>query len=192
MLRKLVIVGCGKTKRNCECPAKDLYTGQLFRLARSYAELHGDAWLIASANYGLLEPSRVIPPYERTLEGLSPDDIRQFGFWCQADLARFFKEMCVRELHGRWQDPPAVVFLAGKRYIDAICKWTFLKAYPELVETPLEGMGIGKRLAWLKRQVEAGRQGRGSVQPANPDRQHRAENPAARSNQRRTGATDCY
>jgi hypothetical protein len=178
---KLIIVGCGKEKRQHECAAKDLYTGQLFRFSRTYAETFGDGWLIASAKYGLVPPSRLIEPYDRTIDQLKPDELRQFQGWCQVDLSRYFHDVLRVPLTlGRWHWMPEIVFLAGERYINAICDGTFLANYPDKISKPLEGMGIGDRLRWLKQQVvAAGRQGRGSVQPANPNRQPRTQAPKA-------------
>lgn len=67
---RIALIGCGKLKAPSACAAKDLYTGPLFRTARTYAEKNCDGWLILSAKYGLLEPDRIIEPYELKLTDL--------------------------------------------------------------------------------------------------------------------------
>jgi hypothetical protein len=52
---KVVLVACGKSKRPEACPARELYTGTLFRKARAWAERHGDAWAILSARHGWIK-----------------------------------------------------------------------------------------------------------------------------------------
>jgi len=70
-LPHLILVGCGARKLAHAAPAKDLYTGPLFRAARAYAEAHADAWYVLSAKYGLVHPDRVIEPYNVYLPKLN-------------------------------------------------------------------------------------------------------------------------
>ena len=141
----LVIVGCGKTKRSSRSQARNLYTGQLFQAARRWAEQHGDRWLIASARHGLVQPDAMLEPYERTLRGLGRDRIRQFGFWCQAGLAEYLKN------HGR---PGQVIILAGQDYVKPLLQFTTLRGVRYDVRVPMEGLGIGHRMQWLKQRTD--------------------------------------
>ena len=152
-MKHLVIVGCGKTKRPVVSEARDLYTGQLFQYARRYAERFGDCWRIVSARYGLLHPRAQIEPYDDSLTGKRQQLLRAWGAGVQADLIAAFHAMDIKAKHGQWLDPPAVVLLAGKDYIEPMLRWTFLASGRVHIETPLDGMGIGQRIAWLKRQV---------------------------------------
>lgn len=67
MPNRLAIVGCGRSKLPFATPARDLYTGNLFRAARAHVEAEGVRWLILSAYHGLLNPSEVIEPYDWTM-----------------------------------------------------------------------------------------------------------------------------
>lgn len=149
-MKTIVLVGCGKTKLSHAAPAKDLYTGPLFKKARAYAERVGDAWRILSARYCLLNPERVIEPYEATL----PQKKKELHWW----------KLNVRnsiscDLLDWTHDPGGVNFrctptrfiaLAGEPYL---CWWDLednsnMRRFCTL-ERPLEGMGIGQRLQFL-------------------------------------------
>lgn len=58
------LIGCGSAKLLHPAPARDLYTGSLFRAARGHAEATGRPWAIASALHGVLLPDTVIEPYD--------------------------------------------------------------------------------------------------------------------------------
>lgn len=61
------LVACGGRKATTPQPAKDLYTGGLFKAARAWAEQSPDgAWGIISAKYGILMPDDVVAPYDFT------------------------------------------------------------------------------------------------------------------------------
>jgi hypothetical protein len=49
-----VLVSCVKDKLDHPAPAKDLYTSDLFRKARGYAERVGVPWFILSSEHGLV------------------------------------------------------------------------------------------------------------------------------------------
>ena len=61
------IVPCGNAKLDHAAPARDLYTGSQFRyvfpLAEAAAQATGGEVLILSALHGLVEPDRVLEPY---------------------------------------------------------------------------------------------------------------------------------
>ena len=60
----LVILGCVATKRDEPAPARNLYISPLWERRRAYAEASGARWFIFSALYGMVEPDRVIEPYD--------------------------------------------------------------------------------------------------------------------------------
>lgn len=63
----LVVIPCGKRKvwqddpNAGPTPASLAYVGGFFLMNKRYAEVAGDAWLILSAKYGLIQPDFVIP-----------------------------------------------------------------------------------------------------------------------------------
>lgn len=61
-----IVIPCGKDKQAVPAPARNLYVGSSFRLARAAAMSTGLPWFILSAKYGLLHPDTVIAPYEVT------------------------------------------------------------------------------------------------------------------------------
>ena len=72
MSARALVVGCGAAKRSEAAPARDLYTGSLFRAAREHAEGSGLPWRILSAEYGLLTPDKVVEPYDRHMRTRHP------------------------------------------------------------------------------------------------------------------------
>jgi len=139
MTRKIALVSCVSQKRSRPAPAQDLYISDLFRKASAYACLVADQWYILSAKYGLVPPDEIINPYNVTLKQLPAAERRAWASRVVADLRRVLKP------------GDHVVFLAGEAYraglIDAI------RALGCTVEIPMEGLGIGQQLHWLKEHL---------------------------------------
>lgn len=122
----VVVIACGATKTDHPRPAAELYTGALFTAARRAVLADGRAWLILSAEHGLVHPLEVLAPYERVL-GNQPDDL--------ARLAGLI----------RTQNPPAVVEAwTPTRYTTALAQGGV-----QVAGTPLRGLGIGQQIGWL-------------------------------------------
>jgi len=126
---RVALIGCGKRKGSKAVRAKDLYTGPLFALARRYAERRCDAFLILSAKHGVVDPDRVLGPYEQSMGSLTRAERAE---WARLALAR------VTEVARRAE----IVFLAGSDYEGAVDGLS--------VEAPLRGLSIGARMKWLK------------------------------------------
>lgn len=149
----LVLVGCGKQKQARPAPAGELYTGQLFRAAKRYAEQHGDAWAILSAKHGLVLPGQVLEPYDLAMDQLqAASDRNAWAGRVQAGLACFLMErphlMEKRGGFRRLVPGFRMTILAGRRYVEPIAA----RRIGQNISTPLDGLGIGQRLAWLKQQ----------------------------------------
>lgn len=128
---RLALVGCGKAKRSTAAPARELYTGSLFRSAWRYAQATADQVLILSAQHGVLSPDEVLEPYDSTLTTMRRADRDAWASRCALDLRARFAGL-----------PVHVVFLAGEAYRLALpAAWS--------VESPLDGLGLGRRLACL-------------------------------------------
>ena len=108
-LRTICLVACAATKRKYPCQAKDLYVSDLFEKSRMYVEQHGWHWYILSAKHHLLDPDKVIQPYEKTLKTMRTADRKQW--------AREVATQLERVLHGG----DNVVFLAGKSVDHRLC-----------------------------------------------------------------------
>lgn len=146
-MRTLVIVGCGEMKASVACEARDLYLSTLFRLARAYAEVAGDDWLIMSAKHGLVAPDKVLEPYDFTIVGKGKHERMALRHCVQADFAGYV--MSHADIaSGRKVEGLRVVALVGKVYAE-ILKLTGMR---DILEFPLDGLQIGERQAWLKSQ----------------------------------------
>jgi len=85
-----VIIGCGGAKLDHAAPARDLYTGQAFRLnlAAALALVDGDDGRVAilSAKHGIVQLDEIIEPYDVTVgdaEAITPRELRRsLAFRC--------------------------------------------------------------------------------------------------------------
>lgn len=135
------LVGCGKSKLDRPARAAEIYTGSLFRLSYAYAQAQGGPVFILSALHGLLHPDRIVEPYEAQMKRKTPQEREAWGNAVAAGLAAWGVRC-----HG-----DHVVFLAGWRYIQPLIS---APAHVASWSAPLTGMGIGQRLAWLRRELE--------------------------------------
>lgn len=133
---RIALVSCVKSKGMTPAPARDLYTSQLFKGMRRYAESKADAWYILSAKYGVVLPDEVIEPYEQTLNRMTKDERTAWA------------ERVQQSLYGLFPAGVTVVLLAGERYREGIIP--FLEARGVVIEAPMAGLGIGSQLKWLK------------------------------------------
>jgi len=138
-MRTVFLVSCVSKKKPAQLPAKDLYDSPWFKKARAYVESTGSLWFILSAEYGLLEPDRIVAPYEKTLNQMSIRDRRHWSQDVLADLRR------ILTLDDR------VVFLAGMKYREFLDR--NVAALCREVEVPMQGLRIGEQLQWLDAQV---------------------------------------
>lgn len=129
----VVLVSCGKSKLSHPAPARDLYTGSLFRAARRLAVASHLPWAILSAKHGLVEPDCVLEPYDQRL----PSAQRERDAWAQRVWS---------SLRSRYPSPVPVVILAGQDYLRPLLEtW----ARDRLVTAPLGRLALGARLRWL-------------------------------------------
>jgi N6-adenosine-specific RNA methylase IME4 len=148
---RIALIGCGKKKREVPCPARELYTGNLFRAARRDAESRGLPWFVVSAKHAFVDPDRVLEPYEYELK---PEEALNWG----GDVADGLL-VYLRTLPGilgdgsrggtRWiADVPGLVveLHLGERYAAPI-RAAFAKHFPAVrIEEPCAGLEIGERL----------------------------------------------
>lgn len=66
----IVLIGCTKRKLDRPAPARELYVGRLFKASVVYAEARGLPWAVLSAEFGVVQPDDVLPPYDKTLRGI--------------------------------------------------------------------------------------------------------------------------
>lgn len=134
-MSKLALVSCVSQKASNPLPAKDLYTSQWFRSARRYTESLGIDWLILSAKYGVVEPDRVISPYNLTLNRMNREQRAKWAVKVYKELAPYLVTV------------DTVIILAGERYREYLPGW--LRDSGKQIVIPLIGLPIGKQLQRL-------------------------------------------
>lgn len=133
---RFVLIGCSKSKLPAEAPARDLYTGQLFRKAVSWAERHELQWFVVSALHGLLTPDHIIAPYNYTIKDLRQREREQ---WAHRLVTGKLTSYAPKDSHAILLLPePYRRFLEVELFRNKIT-----------YENPLAGLGIGRQLKWL-------------------------------------------
>ena len=135
----VVLISCVKKKLDHAAPAKDLYTSPLFRLSWEYAKTRNpNKIFILSAKYNLLNPEKVVEPYDQTLKSMGSQGRKEWS-------AEVLKEL--RNNTDTKNDK--FVLLAGRPYLKYI--------EDEIVhkEEPLKGLSIGRRISRLKELTKA-------------------------------------
>ena len=142
--RKLFLIACAKTKRNTRSPARDLYRSPLFLKSLAYAEQHADDVLIVSAKHGLVELDDELDPYDLTIGDLD----RSGRAWLSGKIDGAFARWRSRTLP--ILERGSIQVLAGDAYVRALMP----TAVGSLgFRTPLAGLQIGERLAWLNTRL---------------------------------------
>ena len=131
-----VLVSCVSAKATTSCLARDLYRSPWFRLARSFAEQRGKSWFILSARHGLVDPEHRLAPYDLSLDDFSADERRS---WASGVVA---------QLREAAPPPRKIEILAGVRYREFLLEPLAVLGYE--VAVPMQGLGIGQQLQWLK------------------------------------------
>ena len=135
----VVLISCVKKKQNHAAQAKDLYISPLFRLSWEYAQTRNpDKIFILSAKYHLLNPEKVVGPYDQTLKSMDSQGRKEWS-------TEVLKEL------GNNTDTKndKFVLLAGRTYLKYI--------EDEIVhkEEPLKGLSFGRRISRLKELTKA-------------------------------------
>lgn len=134
----IVFLSCVKSKRKESCMAQDMYISDLFSKSFAYAKsLNPRRIYILSAKYGLLELTDKIVPYEKTLVGATKADCKRWAYMVYNQMLK--KGIDFNE---------EAVFLCGENY-----RKYLMQKFPKGV-APLEGLPIGKQLAWYKSKIE--------------------------------------
>lgn len=140
----IYLVACCKEKREGLHAAENLYCSRWFTLARAYVEQqvkqrspHAE-WFVLSAKHGLLRPYDKIENYNVSLLDMERGPYLE---WLRSVMQR----LAVEGLAGS-----RVILLAGKEYRHDLQHW--LLHCGATVEVPMQGLGIGEQLHWLKKQ----------------------------------------
>lgn len=159
MARKIALVSCVSQKQTEPMEAQALYISDWFKKASEYARRKADAWYILSAEHGLVEPTQVIAPYDKTLHGAPRDQQRAWAERVMTQLQRVLKQ------------DDYVVLLAGKDYRRDLYPALAMLGYQ--VSAPMGNMGIGKQKRWLMDQVAADAAGANATKSPTQQRRFR-------------------
>ena len=134
-MAEIFLVSCASTKLKEPAKAEDLYVSPLFIKAKKLAQLSADKWFILSAKHKLLDPQHRIKPYDKTLL-LMPTEQR-----------KKWASQVAKELRSKTSPKDHIVILAGDAYRQHLVPE--LKEMGYSVQTPVEGLSIGRQLQWL-------------------------------------------
>ncbi len=145
VLRERVgLVACSAGKLDRPAPARELYVSPLFCKASAWVEANCSRWFILSAKHGLVSPETILEPYNQTLGTMSADERAAWSSRVRWQLHTLALHNC------------RLVLLAGEHYAAPTAGLN--------VERPLQGLGIGQQLQWLKRGLAVGADGSGLQQ----------------------------
>ena len=133
---KTALVSCVGKKTATAAMASDLYRSAWFLLAKEYCLSHGHQWFILSARYGLLDIKTIIEPYDLTLKE------------CSQRYQQAWSQQVVRDIKKKIATTTTLVMFAGVRYRRVL--YPSLRRYGYDIEIPMQGLGSGKQLQWLK------------------------------------------
>ncbi len=127
----VILIACSGSKLDHPAPAKDLYTGQLFKKSKAYAEASRRPYFILSAFHHLLEPNQTIAPYNFTLKHQRE---RQRQAWATRVTSSII-----------WRVPAGstITILAGNDYAEPL--ESLLTRQGFTINRPLKGLGIGQQ-----------------------------------------------
>lgn len=136
-MTKVVLISCVSKKLPYKAKAKDIYTSPLFKMNLKFANsFNPDKIFILSAKYGLVKLEEEIEPYNKTLNNMSDEEIKE---WSNKVIKKLKENFDLEK--------DDFIFLAGERYRRYLIK--DIKNY----KIPLKGLGIGKQLKFLKENV---------------------------------------
>lgn len=149
MRDKLIIIPCGKKKiwddgvTTGPIPARNAYTGTMFKLGVQLSESMKADWIVLSAKYGFIRPDHLIEPYDVTFKKRSSEPISGKELYSQVN----YEDSSLLEY-------PEIIGLGGFEYRQAI-KDSFCM-FKGTLTFPLAGLSMGYYLQHLKRAIEAG------------------------------------
>jgi hypothetical protein len=133
----VILITCSKSKLDRPAPARELYTGPLFKKSVAWAERQGHRWFVVSARYGLLKPDEVRPPYNFTMNDWR--GAREKEQWAHGVVTCELTRYAKRGSHA--------ILLLPKAY--RIWLESLLLRKGITYDVPLEGLGIGQQMKWL-------------------------------------------
>ena len=135
-MEKVVLISCVSKKLHYKSKAQNLYVSPLFKKNLEYSKtLNSDKIFILSAKYGLLGLNEEIEPYDKTLNKMRSNEIKE---WANLVLNQLKKSSDLKN--------DEFIFLAGNDYRK------FLLPHLKHYNVPMQGLSIGKQLQWLTKR----------------------------------------
>ncbi len=135
-MKNIVLISCVSKKLDRKSTAENIYSSSLFKKNLTYAKsLKPNRIFILSAKHGLLKLTDEIEPYNKTLNEMRSNEIKE---WSKEVINQL---KSVTDLKN-----DEFTFLAGEKYRKYLL--------PELsrVKIPMKGLKIGEQLQWLTKQ----------------------------------------
>ena len=130
------MISCVSKKLDKKSTAENLYISSLFKKNLTYAKsLNPSEIYILSAEHGLLKLTDEIEPYDKTLNNMRSNEIKE---WSKKVI---YELKSLTDL-----EKDEFTFLAGEKYRK------FLIPEMSNVKIPMKGLKIGKQLQWLTKQ----------------------------------------
>ena len=109
------LIGCSASKLDRSAPARELYTGELFKVSVAWLEhFHVPEWGILSAKHGLVMPEQVIEPYDVCLARLPAEERKA---WAKRTGEQIGK---------RWGKYSTIfIVIAGAEYREALDRFPY-------------------------------------------------------------------
>jgi len=135
-MKNIVLISCVSKKLEKKSTVENIYISSLFKKNLTYAKsLNPSEIYILSAEHGLLKLTDEIEPYDKTLNNMRSNEIKE---WSKKVINK------LKSLTDLKNDE--FTFLAGVKYRKFLI--------PELskVKIPMKGLKIGLQLQWLTKQ----------------------------------------
>ena len=132
-----VLISCSKSKLNGRAPARELYTGTLFKKAVAWAARHGYEWFVISALHGLLTPDQTIAPYDYSLKQRRGS--RERESWAYLAISAHLTKHIAKGSHAFLIMPELY-----RRYIQHELERQSIR-----YTNPLQHLAIGEQMRWL-------------------------------------------
>ncbi len=88
-MEKIILISCVSKKLNHKSRAMDLYISPLFKKNIQYGKKSNpDKIFILSAKYGLVDLEEEIEPYDKTLNKMSTEEIKEWSYSVLEQLKR--------------------------------------------------------------------------------------------------------
>lgn len=138
--KQIFLVGCGRSKRRKLCVAKDLYTSQRFKTSIELAENLGNEYLIISGKHGVIEPGKVLEPYDQDVGKLDKKEKSEWATRILADLSKYNKNA-------------QYIILSGDDYSNVLLEKNASRKIPISLNAPFKEIQIENHKIWLEQAL---------------------------------------